>query len=576
MVLSLGLGLGLGLGLAVVAPLPRASAAATRSGRVPTIYHKSRSFRIPFNVDPADRPRLKEVQLWVSDDSGFSWKTVSRTTPDRPAFTFRAARDAEYWFAVRTLDIKGNLFPAAEEKVEPSMKVIVDTTPPSILLEPDGRRGSLAAVRWEVRDEHLDLKSLVLEYQVEGGRDWRVVPIRRPALIGSESWDAGTAEPLKVRASVSDRAGNVQDAMVSLSEGTPTNPSLATGDPADLPNPAQVAPISSGPTATLPDDPSAPRRSPAATVALPSGDPFASSTLPASAPQAPAPLTTGGSPFGPESDPFGGPAAAAAPGFPASAAPAPVPVPAPAPAPAVAPGAAARAPAAGPDGPSQTILVPSPRFPLQYAVEDAGPTGPATVELWVTQDSGRTWFRRGEDPDRTSPFPVDLGGEGTFGLRLVARGASGLGDQPPAPGDPPHIWVEVDSTAPDVKLAPVVVGHGANLGKVAIQWRAGDVHLADKPVVISWRPVDQSGARWIPITEQPIENSGKFIWTVPTTVPPKFHVRVDVIDTAGNRGSAETSEDAPVIVDRARPRSRIIGLDPSARNATGPSARPLR
>jgi hypothetical protein len=220
--------------------------------------------------------------------------------------------------------------------------------------------------------------------------------------------------------------------------------------------------------------------------------------------------------------------------------------------------------------------VASPRFPLQYAVDDAGPGGPATVELWVTQDGGRTWFRRGEDPDKTSPFPVDLGGEGTFGLRLVARSASGLGDQPPAPGDPPHIWVEVDSSPPDVKLAPVVVGHGANLGKVAIQWRAGDIHLAARPVVLSWRPADQPGARWQPITEQPVENSGKFIWTVPTAVPPKFHVRVDVVDTAGNRGSAETTDDAPVLVDRARPRSRIIGLDPSARNGAGPSARPLR
>ena len=52
---------------------------------MPTLYHKSRSFRIPFNVDPADRPRLKEVQLWVSQDSGFNWEPRSRTTPDHPS-----------------------------------------------------------------------------------------------------------------------------------------------------------------------------------------------------------------------------------------------------------------------------------------------------------------------------------------------------------------------------------------------------------------------------------------------------------------------------------------------------------
>ena len=62
----------------------------------------------------------------------------------------------------------------------------------------------------------------------------------------------------------------------------------------------------------------------------------------------------------------------------------------------------------------------------------------------------------------------------------------------------------------------------------------------------------------------------------PAEVPSKFHLRVDVLDTLGNLGSAETTETGPVIVDRARPRSRIIGLDPSARTGAGPAARPLR
>ena len=85
----------------------------------------------------------------------------------------------------------------------------------------------------------------------------------------------------------------------------------------------------------------------------------------------------------------------------------------------------------GREGPAGTLLVANPKFKLQYAIDDAGPDGPATVELWITQDGGRTWIRRGDDPDRVSPIEVDLGGEGTYGLSLVARSASGLGDQPP-------------------------------------------------------------------------------------------------------------------------------------------------
>jgi hypothetical protein len=83
-------------------------------------------------------------------------------------------------------------------------------------------------------------------------------------------------------------------------------------------------------------------------------------------------------------------------------------------------------------------------------------------------------------------------------------------------------------------------------------------------VTIAWR-ADQPGAQWYPIAEH-VDNTGQYIWTVPTNIPPRFHLRIDAVDTVGNIGSAETSPGSPVIVDRARPRSRILGLDPSVRS----------
>ena len=211
---------------------------------------------------------------------------------------------------------------------------------------------------------------------------------------------------------------------------------------------------------------------------------------------------------------------------------------------------------------------------MQYAVEDAGPSGPATVELWITQDGGRTWIRRGGDADRVSPIEVDLGGEGTYGLCLVARSASGLGDQPPAPGDPPQSWVEVDTTAPVVQLQPAQVGTGANAGKVAISWRASDLHLPARSVTLSWRP-DQAGSQWQIIADS-LENAGQFVWNVPAGVSERFHLKVEATDTVSHRGAAETTESGPITVDRSRPRSRIIGLDSNAQSGNGPAARPLR
>jgi hypothetical protein len=510
------------LALGLATPATSAGTPSGRSAR-DLMYTKNKSFKIPFNVDPSERARLKQVQLWVSENSGFNWKEGTHTTPDRPYFTFRAPRDGEYWFAVRTLDNQGKLYPSDDEEVRPSMKVIVDSKVPSLVLEPDGRRGSQTSVRWEIHDENLDPNSLVIEYQVEGANKWGRVRIdKRPApLIGSVHWDAQTAEPLVVRALVEDWALNRTEATIETAEGTPNRDDFVTGDMGNASDPPPpMRQIAAGPDFTPVGDP-------------PGSDSQENFPPPASNRNDPDPFLASDNAESKQ---------------------------------------ASRA--EKPPNRNASLLVGSPQFPLQYAVDDAGPDGPNTVELWVTSNGGRTWNRRGEDPDRVSPFLVDLGGEGTYGLCLVARSASGLGDQPPAPGDPPQIWVEVDNTPPSVVLNPPAVGTGKNAGKVSITWGAKDFHLAPLPVVLLWRP-DQAGAQWQKITG-PVANTGRYVWSVPADAPPRLHIRIEVIDTVGNRGTAETTETGHVIVDRTRPRSRIIGLDPSARTGDGPAARPLR
>ncbi|MDX2037977.1 MAG: hypothetical protein SFX72_15120 [Isosphaeraceae bacterium] len=511
----------LGLLASSILPSPAPAADPPRNPLSP-IYHNSRKFRIPFNIDPAERDRIREVLLVVSEDLGRNWKPISRTTPDKPALAFLAPRDGEYWFAVQTVDDQGRFYPPKSEEIRPRMKVIVDTMPPAISLEPSGRRGRIASVRWEIRDEAIDLDSLILEYQAVGARDWRRIPIRRPMLLGQESWDAGTAEEIRVRASVLDRAKNSKDVVIDLPDGTPSSPTPGDIERSDG-RPSPSSSFASGESDGLPQFPSRPA-APAAPAAVAS--------------DFPAPAASGNG-----FDPFSGrPRGAASES-----------------------GSAARRDA---NPAARRLLVPSPKFALQYAVDDAAPGGPAAVELWVTQDGGRSWSRRGDDPDRASPIAVDLGSEGTFGVKLVALSAANQGDQPPVAGEPPQLIVEVDTTPPVVRLDPVQVGVGPNLGKVAILWNASDLHLAAGSVTISVRP-DAPGSAWAPIGP-PVDNSGQFIWTLPGNTPPRFHLKVEVADEAGNVGSDETPEGSPVLVDRSKPKSRIIGLDPSVRSGARP------
>ncbi len=515
---------------AVRAPAPAVRPGA--GGSAKTIYYKSPLFRIPVTIQPEVRGLVREVRLWVSDDYGYHWKEFGQASPDRPEFPFRASRDGEYWFALQTVDTRGKIYPADDRQAEPSLKVVVDTAAPTLVLEPMGRRGSVVAARWQAQDEHLVLKSLTLEFRPEGAdpQDWRTVPMREAdfKLAGQKTWDAGTADPIRIRATIRDRAGNVRVVEQALRGGMAAAPGTARVDEREFAAPPPVAPISARSRTTATDD---------------SVDPFE-----AALGNAPVASTV------PRNDDAGSPLNPAA------------------------PAAVARQdePARGDgdgevqvrqSGTSRTLLAGNPKFPLQYEVEDAGPGGVTKVQLWVTHDGGRSWFPLPEDPDKASPYPVDVGGEGTFGLWLAVQGVSGLGDPPPAQGDRPQLWVEVDSTPPVVQVDPPRVGTGNSTGKVLITWRASDPHLGARPVTLSYRPEGtEADAAWSPITGR-MENTGQYIWAVPPGTPPRFKIRVEVEDDLGHRGAAESGA---VLLDRAKPKGRIIGLDPTARTSTEP------
>lgn len=570
----------LALAIALLAP----GVAAGEDGPAP-IYHKDHSFRIPFDVGGKDMSRIKELQLWCSEDSGYKWKPVSQAAPDQKQFMFRSRRDGEFWFAVRMMSSSGQISPPVDDPVKPALKVVVDTRPPTLVLESEGRQGSRARVRWEARDENLDLNSLAVEYQIAGARDWKRAPLRQPAALGRAEWDANTVESIRVRGSVADRAGNTTETEIVLPDGGAAPPDMTGLDPDAGASPV-VEPFRRGRSPIVADssftpveeDAAAPARSASAGWSGRGGEGGGDRPIARQA-RAGAESLMSSAPPTPNWESAGNAGSSPAPAFSSDAASArppgfsnPFPDQEPqAAAPAAGGGGAAQDSGSAQSGDGSTMLVGGPRFRLRYDVQDPGPDGRAAiVELWMTRDGGRSWIRRGEDPDRTSPIEVDLGGEGTFGLTLVARSSSGQGDQPPASGDLPQTWVEVDSTPPSVRLYRPEIGTGTHAGKVAIAWQVQDLHLGETPVTLSWR-ADQPGSSWMPIADSQ-KAVGQFVWAVPPHFPQKFHVRVEAVDGAGNRGVAETPASDPVIVDRSRPRSRIIGLD-DERSGAGPSAR---
>jgi hypothetical protein len=440
-----GLGVALAWGAAswgADAPTPSARTA------IATVYQRNRSFRIPFSVPEDERPRRKEMQLWMSEDSGGSWTLADRASPDQTSFTFRSSRDGEYWFTVLTLDDRGRHYPDNREQLKPRIKVVVDTVPPDLALEAGDRTGSQATVRWRVRDSHLDLSTLALETQVDDETRWHPVAIQSPSPIGGETWDPGTSKPITVRVSAADKAGNRIETVLSLPKISPSDPrpdpgalkpterSLAGSEPGE---PARQAPEPLKIRLSVTDQDGnrseTVLKAPVDSRIMPGRFSEAEPRIAISQPDLPAPGQE--KPIEPTPRPL-------EPGI----VPPPGPVATETEPEAIPPvdrraglDPAVREAAVPPTVPDANRPARAPLQPGSAATRPLRVTGPR-FEL-PSRDDGRGWKWYMLDLDRKPPFQVELNAEGMFGFWLVARDANGEGDRTPTAGDRPQLWVKV-------------------------------------------------------------------------------------------------------------------------------------
>jgi hypothetical protein len=192
-------------------------------------YTRYSRFRIPFQTEPNER-RIRQILLYFSANEGLSWTQASMAPPEQNGFEFQAPRDGLYWFAVRTQDVDGHFFPLNLEGVRPGLKVVVDTQPPVINLQPLPSRDGEIGVQWVVRDDNLDPASLRLDYHVPGSPDWQIVPGELP-VQGQRYFTPATNGPIEIRLRARDRADNWSDAKASpLPSSDYARPMAATSE----------------------------------------------------------------------------------------------------------------------------------------------------------------------------------------------------------------------------------------------------------------------------------------------------------------------------------------------------------
>lgn len=211
------------------------------------------------------------------------------------------------------------------------------------------------------------------------------------------------------------------------------------------------------------------------------------------------------------------------------------------------------------NGPTKanTQIISTKRFRLNYDINAIDPSGVGKVDLYMTQNQGRSWKLWGQDPDNQSPFPVEVQDQGLFGFRVVVHSKDGLVGVGPSSGDDADMWVRVDTQTPLAQITSVPYGRGNEAGRLVINYRVSDDFLTLRPVRLSYSRSPQGP--WT-IIEDNLRNEGRYLWRVNRAVPDRIFLKVDALDSAGNVGTHRLSQS--VDVSGLVPRGTIRGVEP--------------
>ncbi|MGL4554768.1 MAG: hypothetical protein ACRC33_26685 [Gemmataceae bacterium] len=210
-------------------------------------------------------------------------------------------------------------------------------------------------------------------------------------------------------------------------------------------------------------------------------------------------------------------------------------------------------------GTPKVIHVRTKAFKLNYKIDGVGPSNVKHVELWLTRDT-RGWLKHSVIEQINAPMPIQVVAAGRYGFTLRPVSGVGRAADPPALGQMPQIWVEVDETPPEVQIADVKVGEGPDAGYVMVSYRAADKWLRESPITV-YHGQTKDGP-W-----EPMEGSLKNTGLAKLATKDKgfqFYLKVEAIDEAGNKGAAVWPD--TVKVDLSRPEVKeitVVGVEES-------------
>jgi hypothetical protein len=179
-----------------------------------------------------------------------------------------------------------------------------------------------------------------------------------------------------------------------------------------------------------------------------------------------------------------------------------------------------------------------------------------SLELWYASYDGKEW---GPWQKHGIVFPPEVPitwtppeGHWKIFVRVIKK--SGLALPEPDQNTKPRGEFIIDRTPPTVAISfPPTKAKLRGGIKYAIKWEAADPHLRSAPVTIRW---SRDGKGTYEVEADAIPNNGSFDWTVPKDMTTSGQLQIQVMDKAGNVGTAESGQ---ILVDSINPHGRVLG-----------------
>jgi hypothetical protein len=547
----------LGFALAAPAAAVAQSPQGTPAPKLPDrTYMTKNAFYLPVIIDDRVRTGLQEIRLYVKEGPGGVWECKEKLGPAATGFNYRLTADGEYWFSVVTIDQAGRTVPADVNREPPGVIIVLDTQGPQVDMHtlPPSPEG--ICVQCDVLDANPNPFQTRLEYQT-GDHVWRAAEAlpNQPEcfLIPKQAVLTGM-----VKVSCCDRALNTTVREFNLATVT----AAATAASAQVANNQAPASPVVQPIKFEDRDPPQVTKSSYMSLPVPASDMGTEAVKLATAPppvREPRDLRihTTDVTTQPEETP-----ASTGPRLPDQSS-RKVETPEP---PHAVPQMLQDVPRKLEAQNGNRYLVNNPCVTLEYKVEDDAKGGVGKVEVWYTQDGGKTWDVLCDDPDRKSPVQFKLPAEGVYGIRLAVSNARGFGAEPPKAGDAPELVIELDTTKPVAKLESVkLVPASEDSASIDIVWSAFDKNLGAEPIALYYSV--NAGGPWTPIAKG-LRNEGKYRWYLPQGMGKQAFVRLVATDQAGNTCRCELGE--PIALDDGkRPSVTITGVVPASATMPG-------